>query len=233
MKKDEVPPLPTRDQELAYLNYLEKSIATDPWFSIRTKRYMASPWRLYWKKNIEMRKEYRKTFFKNFLISVCLSYPLIVYLSNKRQFTPTGVPKTNVLPSDVFHPTFVKLDEIKNKSVRNTFRYGLLKYSFIFGVAGAFLTTDGDYLVDNLNARPDLGQFRAMTNDAPVSEKKVFEFFDGVAYPDEEKPTILKRMKKAVWPSLDYNPKDTYYEPFFDYKRGYYPDVNTSTYYSN
>jgi len=232
MKKDEIPPLPTRQQELDYLKYLEKSISTDPWFVLRTKKYMASPWRLYWKKNIEMRKEYRKTFFKNFLISVVLSYPLVIYLSNRRQFTSTGVPKTNVLPSNIFNPTSVKIP-YKNKTTRNAFNYGLLKYSVIFGIAGAFLFTDGDYLVDTLNARPDLGQFRAMTNDAPISEKKVFEFFDGVSYPDQDKPTILKRMKKAIWPSVDYNPKDTDYAQFFDYKRGYYPDANTSSYYSS
>lgn len=78
MKEEKIPPLPTREQELEYLDFLEKSIDTDPWITIHPKQYMAGPHRLRYKKRIEMRKEYYKTYAKNFLISVTLSWPLII-----------------------------------------------------------------------------------------------------------------------------------------------------------
>ena len=64
MESDPIPELPTREQELNYMKFLEKSVASDPWLSIRGKKYMASPWRLANKKRIEMRKEYRSAFYK-------------------------------------------------------------------------------------------------------------------------------------------------------------------------
>lgn len=78
MKEEKIPPVPTREQELEYLDFLEKSIDSDPWITIHPKQYMAGPHRLRYKKRIEMRKEYYKTYAKNFLISVTLSWPLIM-----------------------------------------------------------------------------------------------------------------------------------------------------------
>lgn len=231
MKTDAIPDLPTREQELNYMKYLERSIASDPWFSIRGKKYMANPWRLANKKRIEMKKEYRSAFYKNMLISAVLSWPLIIYLANKRQYTPTGVPITKVLPHDIFNPN-VKLFEEKNKYTRRAFKWGIMKYTLLFSFTGALLFTEFDFLIDPLNARPDLGQFRAMTGYVPDKEVKVFEMFDGKSYPDQE-TTVLKRIKKSLLPSVDYNPSKSDYLPFFDYKRGYYPDEDVSSYYSN
>ena len=104
MQTDEIPPLPTREQELEYMSFLEKSISKDPWFSIRAKKYMANPWRLYYKKKIEQRKEYYKTFFKNSILSFVISSPLIIYLANRYRYEPSGVPTTRVLSSSTFNP---------------------------------------------------------------------------------------------------------------------------------
>ena len=78
MKEDAIPPLPTREEELAYLKDLEKSIATDPIITRRPKRYSAGPLRLRWKAMVELRSEYRKTFFKNFVISGVLLLPVTI-----------------------------------------------------------------------------------------------------------------------------------------------------------
>jgi len=61
MTEEAIPPLPTRQEELDYLNFLEKSIGEDPIITLRPKRWSAGPMRLRWKAMTEIRTEYRKT----------------------------------------------------------------------------------------------------------------------------------------------------------------------------
>jgi hypothetical protein len=78
MTVEATPPLPSREEELSYLKYLENSFYKDPWITLHPKLYQASPYRgyyIYWK---ELQKEYRKTFLKNFFASVAISWPLII-----------------------------------------------------------------------------------------------------------------------------------------------------------
>lgn len=77
MKREQVPELPTRQQELGYLKWLEKSLLSDPWITINPSKYMAGPNRLNLKSRKEMRKEYRKTFFFNGLVTLALANPII------------------------------------------------------------------------------------------------------------------------------------------------------------
>ena len=238
MKAEEVPPLPTRKQELEYLKFLESSIATDRWITGRPKKYMAGPWRLYYKKKFEMRNEYYKTFLKNFLISAFLFKGLIVLAASKRMYNKSGVPITRVVPTDLFTPSNenkLKYDHLRNKYTKRTFRFGLFKYSIIVGFIGGYLYTDNDYFTNDLNARPDLGQFRIMTDNVPDNERKVFDMYEktyfGKAWND--KPDAWnKRFYYKLFPSVNYNPHSSYYLPFYDYKRGYYPAHDVSSYYS-
>lgn len=72
------PPLPSRAEELAYLDFLEKSIGEDPIITLRPKRYSAGPLRLRWRALTEIRHEYRKTFLKNFFSGCILALPLSI-----------------------------------------------------------------------------------------------------------------------------------------------------------
>ena len=78
MTEEAIPPLPTRQEELDYLNFLEKSIGEDPIITLRPKRWSAGPMRLRWKAMTEIRTEYRKTFLKNFIASSILVLPLSI-----------------------------------------------------------------------------------------------------------------------------------------------------------
>ena len=78
MTIEEIPPLPTREQEKEYMKWLKNSILEDPIVTWRYRCYMAGPNRYYWKNMIKMRKEYRKNLLKNFIISVVVSWPLII-----------------------------------------------------------------------------------------------------------------------------------------------------------
>lgn len=77
MKVDEVPELPSRQDELKYLKWLEKSVLSDPWITLNPSKYMAGPNRLNLKSRKEMRKEYRRTFYLNGLTFMVLTNPII------------------------------------------------------------------------------------------------------------------------------------------------------------
>ena len=78
MSEDAIPAEPTREQEIAYLDFLQKSFSEDPFITIHPKLYGASPFRLYWRNYHEMQLEYRKTFLKNFIMSAVLCWPLVI-----------------------------------------------------------------------------------------------------------------------------------------------------------
>lgn len=78
MSESAIPPEPTRDQEISYLNHLVKSFSSDPFITFHPKMYQASPYRLWYKNAFEYKHEYRKTFLKNFLFTDFLLWPLII-----------------------------------------------------------------------------------------------------------------------------------------------------------
>jgi hypothetical protein len=78
MSEEATPPEPTREEELKYLKWLEGSFLQDPVFTIHPKLHTAGPHRLMYRMKVEMRREYRKTFFKNFIICTGLTWPLII-----------------------------------------------------------------------------------------------------------------------------------------------------------
>ena len=43
---------PTREEQLDYMNFLEQDIRSDPWITLRFKKYMAGPKRIPWKNSV-------------------------------------------------------------------------------------------------------------------------------------------------------------------------------------
>jgi hypothetical protein len=78
MTVEALPPVPTREQELKYLDWLQKSFSEDRIFTRHPKLYGASPFRLHFRNYVETKREYLKTFLKNFVASIALSWPLII-----------------------------------------------------------------------------------------------------------------------------------------------------------
>ena len=76
MLEEDIPPVPTRQQELEYLDWFEKSISTDKWLTWHPRFSSAGPKRLRYKAKMEMKHEYRKTFLKNFILTASLAVPL-------------------------------------------------------------------------------------------------------------------------------------------------------------
>lgn len=78
MSESAIPPEPTREQEISYLNYLVKSFSSDPWITLHPRMMQAAPFRLLYKNAFEHIKEYRRTFLKNFLLTDFFAWPLII-----------------------------------------------------------------------------------------------------------------------------------------------------------
>lgn len=149
--------------------------------------------------------------------------------------TSTGVPITRVLPSDMFNPKYKLPAAYKNFYTRRTYYYGFAKYTLLVSLVGAFLTTSTWEYKDIFNARPDYNQMRIMTDNLPDSERKVFEMYGNTYFGQdfEDQPqSWLRKLKQWAFPSIDYNPHSSYYLPFYDNKRGFYPE-DASSYYSN
>lgn len=77
MLEDKIPTEPTREQEVEYLKWLEKSTREDPWLTLHPKLYANSPYRLEWKTKVAYRKEYRRKFYQNAILASFLCWPLI------------------------------------------------------------------------------------------------------------------------------------------------------------
>lgn len=78
MSTEKVPELPTREEEKSYMKWLLESFSSDPWLTVHPKLYSAGPHRLYFKYWVDMKKEYRRTFWKNFIVSTVACWPLII-----------------------------------------------------------------------------------------------------------------------------------------------------------
>lgn len=110
-----------------------------------------------------------------------------------------------------------------NAVPRRRFAWGIIKYSLLFGVLGAYLMTDYKFKQDDLKMRPDLGVTRIFS-DVPLREKKVHDFFSGRYFDrdfDDKPQSIWKKTIKYLYPYQYYNPTDYDFLPFYDYTKDY------------
>ena len=130
-------------------------------------------------------------------------------------------------------------DSYYNETIRRKFAWGIFKFASLFGLAGAYLTTDSSYRDNNdLNLRPDFSQMRILVPDShvPLKEKKVFEVLYGDYFGmkfEEDNSSWWKKMVHYFYPYYNYNPSARYYEPFFDYKKDYVTEEFKNHYHFN
>ncbi len=160
-------------------------------------------------------------------------------MSNRRRYQQyTGVPAT-FIRKNLFTPDYKLPDSYYSETIRNKFRWGLVKYGVLFGLIGAYLTTENAYLQNNdLNMRPDYNQMRILVPEShiPIKEKKVFQTlygnYFGITFEDENS-SLWKKFVHFFYPYYDYNPSQKYYEPFFDYKKDYVTEEFKNHYHFN
>jgi hypothetical protein len=127
------------------------------------------------------------------------------------------------LRTSLFNPDYRITEFRYNETARRRFRWGIFKFSIVFGLVGAYLTTDSSYFIDHINTRSDLSTRRTMMPQErlPVKEKKILDMIQGDYFGDawnEKNNSIWKKTLNYFYPYRDYNPDRAYIEPFFDYK---------------
>lgn len=87
-----VAPLPKREDELDYMNWLEEDFTTDSWTDIKWKAAGAGPMRVQYKRLKQHKQSYDLNFYLNWFVGGAFFAPLGIYLGRKAQKTGSGVP---------------------------------------------------------------------------------------------------------------------------------------------
>jgi hypothetical protein len=155
--EETIPPLPSREDELQYLHWLEKEFRSDPWITHRFRKYMAGPKRIPFKNHRELQKEYVITYLLNGSLGILLGWPLAVFVGKKMQSTSSGVPR---VPLNRFVHDFPNLDPTHYS--RKLFRMGFFStITLSFFMVGSYLTSD-EALRNEWQNRPDFKPYPAM-----------------------------------------------------------------------
>lgn len=84
--------LPTREEEIAYIDWLAEDLRSDPFLSYRARKYMAGPKRVPWKNQREIKRQFQYTFFTHWLVGATLAWPLAVWVGRRMKHYQGGVP---------------------------------------------------------------------------------------------------------------------------------------------
>ena len=92
---DPIPTPPTREQELAYLDWFAQDIYEDPWTDIRFTKHQCGPLRVPYKRVKQVNDKYVSEFYSKALFGGLISVPLAIWMGRRAQVNETGVPRTH------------------------------------------------------------------------------------------------------------------------------------------
>lgn len=172
-----VPPLPTREMELEYLDFLQESFKSDPWVTYRFRKYMAGPKRIPWTNYREQRSNYSNQFWTTVAISGLAFYPIACAIGRFQKKTLGGVP---AFPVPRYVHDFPKVGA--SQTSLKVFR----KWSALSSLAFGYLTAS--YLIDRTSYqngwfnRPDYKPYPAMVKTEGLVKAQE-EYWMEQAYP--------------------------------------------------
>ena len=203
MFEEDIPALPSREQEIDYLNWLEDSIREDPIFSRRY--YKAGPNRTPYKRYSEMRERYQLTWYTNYMIATLLSWPISVGAGRMYRRGTSGVPRVKQgRHNQMFFnlkPTF--------RSTRQ-FWIGFLMFSVPFSYTFACYNTESNYRSNQWYTRPDLKPKKVLVEETE-GEKAMMKHIRQVSTISGIVEKNRENRKKSGWYrflmpySADYN----------------------------
>lgn len=210
--EDKVPPIPTRQQELDYLEFLEKDLRNDRWLHSRFRKLQAGPLRIPYKQSRTLLTENRIVGCINFLIGALLISPLAVWVGRASRRTIGGVPRV-YSPRNYHNFPNVNPDHY----ARIRFRMGFLAVLFVGGYSFATFWTPNVFK-DEYYTRPDLKPFAPMVEDNPTMKQAKEDFYNqlygkpitpkpgyNLRYRDRSKDNESNSFKKSImsFPSSD------------------------------
>mmetsp|Transcript_13141 Transcript_13141/g.15202 ORF Transcript_13141/g.15202 Transcript_13141/m.15202 type:complete len:275 (-) Transcript_13141:28-852(-) len=172
--ENKVPPVPTRQQELDYLEKLELDFRNDRWLHARFRKLQAGPLRIPYKKSRELLQENRMVGWINFMIGAILISPLAVFVGRHMRTSSGGVPLMH-LPR-AYH-NFPNVNPDRYARIR--FRIGFLA-TLVLGGFGLATFTTPNVFKDEYYSRPDLKPDTPMVEDTEDIKRAKDEFYKGL-----------------------------------------------------
>ena len=96
---------------------LQDDIKSDPWLTMRPRKFMSGPKRVPWKNYRELRDDYRRMWIRNFALGAALAWPVAVLIGRRAQVYQGGVP---VVPYQRWVHDHPNVDP--TRSIRRAFR---------------------------------------------------------------------------------------------------------------
>ena len=175
--EEAVPPLPTREMELEYLDFLQNSFKNDPWVTYRFRKYMAGPKRIPWSNYREQSSVYRTKFWATVGIVGFAFYPVACVIGRYQKTTIGGVP---AYPIARYVHDFPKIQP--HRASWLVFRKWSLLSSFLVGYVSASYLVDSTPVKNGWFNRPDYKPYPAMVKkEGLVKEQE--EYWMEQAYP--------------------------------------------------
>jgi hypothetical protein len=194
-----IPPLPTRQMELDYMEKLESEFKHDRWLHTRFRKMQAGPFRRPYIQTRALKQRYRRDYSLNFLLGVIIISPFAIFIGRKMRLGSSGVPALYFPRS--FH-RFPNLNP--DHYAKNYFRMGFWSSLFIGGnVMASFMTPIYDK--DAYYSRPDFKPSAPMvedTDDIKKAKREMMEVEYGMK-DHERKKSILYRLFRPN--QADYN----------------------------
>lgn len=194
-----IPPLPTRQMELDYMQELEGEFRSDRWLHSRFRKLQAGPFRRPYKQTRALKQKHRREYCINFLFGAVVISPLAILIGRRMRWTSTGVP------AYYFPRSWHRFPNLNpDHYAQNYFRLGFYTMIFIGGnISASFLTPRYDK--DEYYSRPDFKPSTPMvedTEDIKKAKRELYEKEYGVRDHEKGKRLLYRlfRPKQA-----DYN----------------------------
>lgn len=198
--EDAVPPLPNRQQELDYLEELEKDFRSDSWLHYRFRKLQAGPLRKPYKRVHELKKMEKVDYIINFSIGALVFSPLAIFIGRRMRVNPTGVQRV-YFPRNMHRFPIADPEQL----ARRYFYTGFLGTCILGGVLFGNKFTQ-DLTKDEYYSRPDLKPFPAMvedTEDIAKAKKELYETTYGYRNEELHKRGFFYRLFRPS--QADYN----------------------------
>lgn len=191
------PGIPTQEMENEYMDFLAEDMRKDPWIHWRYHKYMAGPKRIPWRNSYEIKNDFKREWWTNFVIGGMLFWPFACAIGRRAKSTRGGVP---TVPVNTFIHDHPNLDPTRYSFT--TWLYYTLLSSGLAGYCFAHYFTDRKRMSNGFYNRPDLKPFPAMV-------------------PQDENDVTLQSMKSAHYQSyrLAEAKKDFYRSSFYRFFR--------------
>lgn len=109
-----IAPVPTQQMENEYMDFFQKDLMSDPWLTIRFRKYMAGPKRIPWRNNYEIKKDYKRIWALNWLTGAVFFWPIATVIGRRMKRYGGGVP---VVPYQRFIHDFPNLEPARQARI--------------------------------------------------------------------------------------------------------------------